>query len=576
MSFTILANTKSALERVDDFYLRYLDSFEFHIKQFANTKDLEESRERLQSARIVYKKIEWLVEYYNIYQARKINGADLLKADESNPRDTIFPEGLQVIETILYSSPTSARDLQIESGKLQETIRSLKNEEDRNLKYSDATLFDALRLSVIRVITLGITGFDSPLAKRSIEDAAASLESVKDILVIYREYATDSENYSIAIARAVGSIAFLKQDGDFNRFDRLKFITGYATPLLQSLTTIASYNNFILPPGRRALAPEIKNIFDEEAFNIEFFSPNSNYQLTPNRIELGKRLFSDPILSGNKSRSCASCHNPSMAFTDGLKVPKGMDNQSNLKRNTSTLLNSVFQTRQFYDMRTSKLENQISDVVHSENEMNGSLRQIIPALERDSMYRFLFAQAYGEITEYNIANAVASYVRTLVSMNSKFDRYMRGEVSKLNRSERNGFNLFMGKAKCGTCHFMPFFNGLLPTMYNETESEVLGVPAGPNRKKAVLDSDPGRSGFTQIPLHEFAFKTPTLKNISQTAPYMHNGVYQTLEEVLEFYNEGGGAGLGISLSNQTLPTEKLGLTKKEMQQIIDFLKALSD
>ena len=142
---------------------------------------------------------------------------------------------------------------------------------------------------------------------------------------------------------------------------------------------------------------------------------------------------------------------------------------------------------------------------------------------------------------------------------------MRGD-QRLSANEEKGFNLFMGKAKCGSCHFMPIFNGTVPPMFNTTESEVLGIPA--DNKFSKIDADGGRYDLHKISELKLAFKTPTLRNVALTAPYMHNGVFATLEEVIEFYNEGGAEGKGIALENQTLPAEKLHLSEVEIQQII--------
>ena len=152
---------------------------------------------------------------------------------------------------------------------------------------------------------------------------------------------------------------------------------------------------------------------------------------------------------------------------------------------------------------------------------------------------------------------------------------MQGNTAKLSASEKRGFNLFAGKAKCATCHFIPLFNGLVPPDFTETETEVLGVPRNKTRTSAVLDPDPGKYEISRSIIHKNAFKTPTLRNIELTAPYMHNGVFDTLEEVMEFYNEGGGAGLNIAPENQTLPKDKLNLTKKETADIVAFMKALT-
>jgi len=232
------------------------------------------------------------------------------------------------------------------------------------------------------------------------------------------------------------------------------------------------------------------------------------------------------------------------------------------------------------DSRADILENQLGEVVHNAEEMKGSLKTSVVDLKNSLQYSQLFKKAYPEekepVNTFTIANAISSYVRSLQSFNSRFDQFIRGNESKLSSAEKKGFNLFAGKAKCATCHFIPLFNGVTPPFFNETESEVLGVPQTKDKKKPVLDPDEGKFNFTKASIHKYAFKTPTLRNIELTSPYMHNGVYSTLEEVMEFYNNGGGKGLKIAPPNQTLPFDKLNLSKKEINDIIAFMKTLTD
>ena len=135
-------------------------------------------------------------------------------------------------------------------------------------------------------------------------------------------------------------------------------------------------------------------------------------------------------------------------------------------------------------------------------------------------------------------------------------------------------NLFMGKAKCATCHFAPVFNGTVPPNFAKTEHEVVGTPK--DKAGSALSDDTGRYMFNQMPQLKGAFKTPGLRNVAVTAPYMHNGVYDTLEEVVDFYNKGGGLGMGLPADNQTLPFDKLSLTDAEMKALVAFMKALTD
>ncbi|MGZ9677486.1 cytochrome-c peroxidase [Flavobacterium sp. GNP001] len=209
----------------------------------------------------------------------------------------------------------------------------------------------------------------------------------------------------------------------------------------------------------------------------------------------------------------------------------------------------------------------------NENEMHGSLAKSVEALKKEASYVAKFQKAFPKaaIDEFGIKNALASYIRSLSNYDSKFDGFMRGE-EKFDLDEIAGFNLFTGKAKCATCHFIPLTNGTVPPSFMKSESEVLGVP----NKHKKLDADLGKFELTKAEIHRNSFKTPTIRNVELTAPYMHNGVFKTLEEVIDFYNEGGGNGLGFNLQNQTLPEDKLNLTDLEKKQLIAFMKTLTD
>jgi cytochrome c peroxidase len=158
---------------------------------------------------------------------------------------------------------------------------------------------------------------------------------------------------------------------------------------------------------------------------------------------------------------------------------------------------------------------------------------------------------------------------------AKIDQYFRGQIN-LNESETNGFNLFTGKAKCATCHFIPVYNGTIPPWFNNTESEVIGVPKSVRWSDAEIDEDLGRYNLNQIEQLKYSFKTPTIRNIEKTAPYMHNGVYNKLDDVIKFYELGGGNGIGMNLAYQTLPFDNLQLTASEKNDLISFMKTLTD
>ncbi len=153
---------------------------------------------------------------------------------------------------------------------------------------------------------------------------------------------------------------------------------------------------------------------------------------------------------------------------------------------------------------------------------------------------------------------------------------MNGNKQKLTTEEINGFNLFAGKAKCATCHFIPFFNGTIPPWYNKTESEIIGVPTFVAWKNAKLDNDLGRYNLNKLEELKYAFKTPTVRNVEKTAPYMHNGSFKNLVDVVEFYHKGGGVGIGIALPFQSLPFDSLILNSTEKKSIVAFMKTLTD
>ncbi|HVI44178.1 MAG TPA: cytochrome c peroxidase [Chitinophaga sp.] len=530
------------------------------------------------SGRLAYKRAEFLTEYYYPHLIRSINGPALPFADGENSRDILPPQGFQVIEEKLWAPVISYKELLAAVTVLRTQFTTLQSQTDP-YGFMDAYVFDAMRFEIYRIIALGISGYDSPIAFLSMPEAAAALEGLQRAAILYAGNLADSTIKHTLRARFREARQYLLQHPGFNEFDRLYFITTYADPLSASLLALQHALSLQLPHERRILSPEAPHLFAMQYYNANGYSPNHESDPTAVKVQLGQRLFYDPVLSGNLQRSCASCHQASKAFTDGMVRNTSLDGKLTIARNTPTLLNASFQSKQFYDSRAIFLENQVSDVVHNKHEMNGSLQQTAHALKKDSAYVRLFNKAFAagrnSITEENIANALASFLRSLTSLQSRFDSYMNGDATALNATEKKGFNIFMGKGKCGTCHFAPLFNGVAPPYFAEPESEVLGVPES-NRPHAKLDKDPGKYVLYRIPIHRYAFKIPTVRNSALTAPYMHNGVFPTLESVIDFYDKGGGAGLGIAPSNQTLPAGKLQLTPLEKKALTAFMQALTD
>lgn len=515
-----------------------------------------------------YKQLELFSEYYFPEVSKAINGPAIAEYEE-NDGLTIEPQGFQVIEEFLFPvfDIKLKADLLKEIGILSANLKRLENIAATN-ELTDAHVFDAMRLEVYRIITLGITGFDSPIAQQSIPEAAAALEGIQKYSKIYATEDTNTSLNSISDA-----IAYLNLNLDFNDFDRAIFIVKYANPVSRDLYEQQKELKIPVFKEIRGLRTNAQTLFDRDAFDEEAFSGFSDYKTTKEKATLGKMLFNDPILSGDNSRSCASCHHADKAFTDGMDKAVSFDGKSFVKRNTPTLTNIAFQRVFFSDSRVNYLEDQAVAVITNTDEMHGSLEVAAAKIKKKKTYQEKFENAFPkkEITAFEIKNAIASYIRTLSKFDSKFDRYMRKEES-FTADEKAGFNVFAGKGKCATCHFIPLTNGTVPPNFTKSESEVLGVP----NTGGKLDSDLGKFNLTKAIIHRYSFKTPTLRNVALTGPYMHNGVFKTLDEVVDFYNKGGGRGLGFVIDNQTLPEDQLNLTAVEKKQLVAFMKALTD
>lgn len=591
--FSILASFRSPVtpvnEAVEKLYMRQLSAFKERLTGFRllTTKNavLASLKKAFIESRMSYKQLAVLSEYYSPFETKNLNGPAIDRIESEVADRIVAPQGLQAIEQLLYGedwTPGQYPKLKKLLDDLLLVIEKLEKEPDRVYKFREPLLWDALRSDLVQLISNGITGFDSPVANLSMKEGQATLRGMKDLLVILKSSVNQEGKKDLAVIEQLINSAdsYLAANPDFNRFDRLSFISRYINPLYAAVVTARIKAGIPIPEGRSAINYNATSLFDENAIEVNFYSPPQEYWVTPERVQLGKQLFSDPVLSGPHTRSCASCHKPERAFTDGLAKPYALDNKTLLPRNTPTLWNSGYQTRQFMDSRSDILENQLTEVVHNLQEMDGSMKRSVQELKKDSTYTLLFKKAYPTekepISTFTIANAISSYVRSLRSLNSRFDQYMRGDRSRLNQAEKNGFNLFAGKAKCATCHFIPLFNGVVPPFFADTESEVLGVPKTKEKTNPQLDDDEGKYSFTRSVIHKYSFKTPTLRNIELTGPYMHNGVYERLEEVMEFYNNGGGKGLKIAPPNQTLPFDKLSLTKKEISELIQFMKSLTD
>jgi cytochrome c peroxidase len=563
-------------EEAKALFLQDLDSLESLVNgpllQLAQSgRNPDSIQQTFYRCRLAYKKIEHLTEYFYPTTSRLVNGPALPEY-ELEENKSFEPGGLQVIEEMIFPFDTSARtELVREVRKLQPELRRYR-ELWAATDFTETHLFEAVRLQLFRNITLGVSGFDTPICQTAIPELTTNLRALQRYVDLFA--GEEHAELNRLFAQAIG---FTEQHPDFDTFDRLTFIAEYINPLTSTLLDYQKQLGYAPFDELTALRTNARTLFDTSLFNADYYTGNALLFGSADKEALGRKLFYDPQLSANNARSCASCHQPDRAFTDGLVQSAGLRGTP-VSRNVPTLYYAALQQRQFYDQRAVSLEAQSLDVIQNRDEMHGSLSEASVRLGRDSVYVRLFRRAFPDmdtIMPRHIMNALASYERTLMPFDSRFDAYMRGEKTLLGDAEKRGFNLFMGKAKCGICHFMPIFNGTVPPQFAKSESEVIGVLTAPGSGR--IDPDAGKGAmYPTLPDLHGAFKTPTVRNVALTAPYMHNGAYRTLEEVVAFYNHGGAAGLGLSLPNQTLPADSLHLNSREQADLVSFLKALTD
>ncbi|MEK6320550.1 MAG: cytochrome c peroxidase [Acidobacteriota bacterium] len=326
-----------------------------------------------------------------------------------------------------------------------------------------------------------------------------------------------------------------------------------------------------------------------------YFIPADN-PMTAAKVELGRTLFFDARLSADGTVSCASCHDPKRAFTDGRTVAEGIGGRRGI-RNSPTLLNAMFSTGQFWDGRAETLEAQAKLPLTNPDEMgNPSYESVVARLTTIPEYVKRFQEVFGgPITIGGFAKAVAAFERTLISGDSPVDRYVAGDLNALSDWARSGLGLFRGKARCGVCHafnqnFAAFATFPFFTDGNYRNTGVAANFTGFNalaRRAMAASRDESGNATLELARHERAaelgrfvfsgntldigaFRTPSLRNIALTGPYFHDGSAATLEDVVRFYLKGGNEN-----PNRDWQLEPVALNEGEQRDLVEFLKALT-
>jgi cytochrome c peroxidase len=271
--------------------------------------------------------------------------------------------------------------------------------------------------------------------------------------------------------------------------------------------------------------------------------------MTPEKIELGKQLYFDGRLSSDNMVSCASCHNPAKGWSNGEQFATGVEGKQG-GRNSPTVLNSGYYTFQFWDGRAKTLEDQALGPIQNPIEMNMTLDAVTAKLNAIPGYKDQFQKVFGtDVTPDGIAKAIAAFERTVVSGDAPYDRFKAGDQAALSEPAQRGMKLFFGKANCSACHSGPVFS--------DSAFHNIGVDS-PDEGRAVISKLKGDTG---------AMKTPQLRDVAKSAPYMHNGALQTLLEVVQYYNKGGN---GNPYQDEEI--YPLNLTDAEMADLVKFME----
>ena len=317
------------------------------------------------------------------------------------------------------------------------------------------------------------------------------------------------------------------------------------------------------------LYDQYDSLYDRGVGGLQTALPARREGFSPQQIDLGRFLFFDPVLSGDQSLSCASCHHPKLGFADGLKRSIGVNGQENL-RAAPSLWNMAFLTHFFWDAKATSLEEQMQGPLFSPVEMASTPQLLLQRLNDNPEYRRLFAEAFPEqpvVTLDQLYLTLAAFQTSLISLNSAYDRYAHGDPNALDAKELEGFNVFRSFiARCSECH--------TPPLFTNQQVAVIGVPEPDGRP-----FDPGAALPSNNPDWRGGFKVPSLRNIAQTAPYMHSGTFDNLRDAAEFYTKGRG---------HALPEEEKArvqlhwhiwepkLAEHELDRLVDFMATLTD
>jgi cytochrome c peroxidase len=566
-----------------------LETYVLHC-DLSTAENKRSIREQIEAARLKLKNIDFWLRYFEPNAYRRINGP-LPVEWENEVFEKFEPSyrregaGLSLAELSLDQSPLLKDSLIQLIKKSEEAVKTFEADSITGQLNSYSHFFLANRLFLLNLAAIYTTGFECPDTNHVIPELRSMLLGTKEIYNNYNQSFPENPLTGEYLEKYEKTISFVETQGNgFSTFNHFNFICDFVNPLFaMNQKFISEYNARSINYNDYTLNNNIQSIFDKSLYTSQntkgLYSMVEDEKTLQEIRYIGKLLFYDPILSGNNMRSCASCHKPTEYFTDttnGLAFQ--FDKQQRLLRNTPTLINSVYNHLLMLDGKHISLQAQGKDVITNPNEMNCNEKEMIKKVLSCKVYKEAFKSFLKltpeekDITINHIVSAITYYDGSYSRFYSPFDNAMNNKGVVSDEAKR-GFNLFMSRAKCGTCHFVPNFNGVKPP-YIGSEFEVLGTPGDTSFKN--LSPDEGRYMINKAPETLHAFRTGSIRNAEYTKPYMHNGVFRSLEEVIDFYDVGGGQGKKLVVTNQTLPGDSLHLTKTDKKELLAFIYSLNE
>jgi len=556
----------------------------------SSEKSVQDIRNGIEAARLTLKKIDFWLRYFEPVAYNKINGPLPIEWENEvfekfEPPYKRIGGGLSLVELSLDEKPLVKDSLMSLIRRSREAIATFEADSITTQLNTYDHFFLANRLFLLNLAAIYTTGFECPDTSHVIPELKWMIDNTKNIYDSYNKSFPETPLTPEYLDLYKRTISFVHaQPEQFSRFNSFDFIKDYVNPLFAiNQHLIGNYQVRSINFNDYTLTNNNFSIFDKSLYTSQ--SIKGIYSLVEDKNTLdeirhvGKLLFYDPILSGNNMRSCASCHKSAEYFTDTTqRTAFQFDHQHHLPRNTPTLINAIYNHLLMLDGKHISLQNQGKDVMTNPLEMNSNEKELVKKVMSCKEYRGTFKKLLKltpeekDVSLIHIISAITYYYGTFSLFDAPFDDAMNNRI-QVSEEVKKGFNLFMSRAQCGTCHFVPYFNGVKPP-YISSEFEVIGTPE--DTGFTSISTDKGRYLINPAPETLHAFRTGSIRNAQFTKPYMHNGVFNTLEEVIDFYNAGGGLGKKMTVANQTLSGDSLKLDETEKKELIAFIHSLNE